>query len=80
MRLKMKEKYYYTMFLSAEETAYANVLLTKKEANIVNAALSQMYQNLQGGGWCGSCSIDIEHPHMDQNEYSSEYDENECEL
>lgn len=66
------EKQWYTMYLSAEEQAYGNVLLTKKEAKIVKNAIDQMYENLSGGGWCGSVGIDIEHPRKSEYDYGNE--------
>lgn len=31
-----------------------------------------MYENLSGGGWCGSVGIDIEHPRTDKFDFGSE--------
>ena len=72
---EVEEKKWYTITLSAEEDGYGNVLLTEKEARFVASVIDQMYEHFyaEGGGWCGSVSIDIENPRKDAYDHGTEY-------
>lgn len=66
----MEKKYYYRITRAAEGTTSGFVLLTKREAKIVDYALNDdNWVRAIYGDWSGDASIDIDNP-ISEEEFS----------
>ena len=58
-----EKKYKYHIYKSAEGCTSGSVILTKKEAMLINSVLNTSnWSDLEEESWSGSCWIDIENP------------------
>ena len=59
----MEKKYYYRITKASEDVSYGFVLLTEKEAEVVNKALDDSnWVKAVYNPWSGNAEIDIDNP------------------